>query len=197
MFPAAIRSEDALLANEAAMIWERTPAPTLNAMLGLLSAPPPGSNGATHTPVPHATNLSPETCARPNHQHLCARNERLTRNYRTVDPKNLNSFFHKTLTAVATFCCSGGASAEPSTGACVGNRGAARSWPEKRRESVPWYLSSGCSFRPCSTKGVVTCQLYRRDMVAWDRAIDRPTGMTVAEADDLCRAEGYRQAEEG
>ncbi|WP_380053956.1 hypothetical protein ACFE33_12505 [Falsihalocynthiibacter sp. SS001] len=40
--------------------------------------------------------------------------------------------------------------------------------------------------------GFVTCQLYRRDLVVWDRAIGRPEGMTVEVADNVCRAEGER-----
>ncbi|WP_171207471.1 MULTISPECIES: hypothetical protein [unclassified Ruegeria] len=44
-----------------------------------------------------------------------------------------------------------------------------------------------------TSKGVVTCQLYRLDRVDWDRAIDFPaTKMTVPEADQICRDEGLR-----
>ncbi|THH38542.1 hypothetical protein E4Z66_02945 [Aliishimia ponticola] len=42
-------------------------------------------------------------------------------------------------------------------------------------------------------QGVVTCQLYTDEIVAWDRAIDRPSKMSVTEADDICRAEGQRR----
>ncbi len=43
-------------------------------------------------------------------------------------------------------------------------------------------------------KGVVTCQLYTKNRVLWDRAIDFPaTKMSVAEADNVCREEGLRQ----
>ncbi len=42
--------------------------------------------------------------------------------------------------------------------------------------------------------GPVTCQLYTAEIVAWDRAIDRPERMSVAEADAICQAEGRRQA---
>jgi type IV pilus biogenesis protein CpaD/CtpE len=42
-------------------------------------------------------------------------------------------------------------------------------------------------------KGIVTCQLYTREIVVWDRAIDRPAKMGVQEADAICRAEGERQ----
>ena len=61
---------------------------------------------------------------------------------------------------------------------------------------------SGCSIDPQSyettpvklktAKGVVTCQLYTKERVLWDRAIDRPDNMTVREADNICRAEGER-----
>ena len=40
--------------------------------------------------------------------------------------------------------------------------------------------------------GLVTCQLYTRDRVLWDRSIGRPEGMTVEVADNVCRAEGQR-----
>jgi hypothetical protein len=42
-------------------------------------------------------------------------------------------------------------------------------------------------------KGVVTCQLYTREMVIWDRSIDRPARMSVQEADAICQAEGRRE----
>lgn len=42
-------------------------------------------------------------------------------------------------------------------------------------------------------QGVVTCQLYSPEIVAWDRAIDRPDTMSYPEADEVCRAEGLRQ----
>lgn len=67
-------------------------------------------------------------------------------------------------------------------------------------------LLAGCSFDPRAHEtapvevrtadGVVTCQLYRRDLVTWDRAIDHPVGMSVRAADEVCRAEGYRLKEE-
>ncbi len=42
-------------------------------------------------------------------------------------------------------------------------------------------------------KGAVTCQLYTRNTVIWDRAIDFPaTKMSVAEADAYCKQEGQR-----
>lgn len=44
-----------------------------------------------------------------------------------------------------------------------------------------------------TTNGVVTCQLYTKDLVVWDRAIDRPASMSVQEADSVCRAEGERR----
>ncbi|MEX0348632.1 MAG: hypothetical protein AB3N15_04335 [Paracoccaceae bacterium] len=44
-----------------------------------------------------------------------------------------------------------------------------------------------------SAKGIVTCQLYSKDLVVWDRAIDRPNNMGVQEADDICREEGRRE----
>ncbi|MEO9821681.1 MAG: hypothetical protein ABJQ34_10620 [Paracoccaceae bacterium] len=43
-----------------------------------------------------------------------------------------------------------------------------------------------------TAKGVVTCQLYTKERVIWDRSIDRPHSMTVKEADDICLAEGLR-----
>ncbi|WP_325168758.1 hypothetical protein [Paracoccus caeni] len=44
-----------------------------------------------------------------------------------------------------------------------------------------------------SPQGPVTCQLYTKNMLDWDRSTDRPNGMSVTEADNLCRAEGRRQ----
>lgn len=45
-----------------------------------------------------------------------------------------------------------------------------------------------------TSKGVVTCQLYRQDRVNWDRAIDFPaTKMSVPEADAYCQQEGQRR----
>ncbi len=43
-----------------------------------------------------------------------------------------------------------------------------------------------------SAKGTVTCQLYTKRIVRWDRSIDRPATMSVKEADDICMAEGLR-----
>lgn len=45
--------------------------------------------------------------------------------------------------------------------------------------------------------GIVTCQLYTRELVVWDRAIDRPEGMSVSTADAICVDEGQRRAEPG
>lgn len=42
--------------------------------------------------------------------------------------------------------------------------------------------------------GVVTCQLYTRDLVIWDRAIDRPDSMSVSTADAICVNEGQRRS---
>jgi len=42
--------------------------------------------------------------------------------------------------------------------------------------------------------GVVTCQLYTRDLVVWDRAIDRPETMTVSTADAICVNEGQQRS---
>lgn len=44
-----------------------------------------------------------------------------------------------------------------------------------------------------TAKGPVTCQLYTRERVIWDRAIEWPRSMTFEEADGICRAEGLRQ----
>ncbi|MEL7013596.1 MAG: hypothetical protein AAFO72_09980 [Pseudomonadota bacterium] len=67
--------------------------------------------------------------------------------------------------------------------------------------------AAGCTLDPrnfetepvevATSKGVVLCQLYTKETVVWDRAIDRPDGMSVQEADDICRAEGARQSEAG
>lgn len=44
-----------------------------------------------------------------------------------------------------------------------------------------------------TAKGPVTCQLYTKRLVLWDRSIDRPDAMGVQEADNICRAEGKRE----
>jgi hypothetical protein len=44
-----------------------------------------------------------------------------------------------------------------------------------------------------TNKGVVTCQLYTKDEVLWDRAVDFPKSMTVLAADKVCVAEGHKQ----
>lgn len=44
-----------------------------------------------------------------------------------------------------------------------------------------------------TAQGPVVCQLYTRNRLDWDRAISRPEGMTVEQADTICRNEGIRQ----
>lgn len=68
-------------------------------------------------------------------------------------------------------------------------------------------LLAGCSLDPASyetapvtlqsAKGPVVCQLYSKEIVEWDRSIDRPARMSVKEADDICYAEGLRQKRGG
>ena len=41
-----------------------------------------------------------------------------------------------------------------------------------------------------TSEGPVTCQLYRTNMVVWDRAIDRPDTMSVETGDNLCKQAG-------
>lgn len=41
--------------------------------------------------------------------------------------------------------------------------------------------------------GPVTCQLYTKERVIWDRSIARPNSMDVETADNICRAEGTRE----
>ncbi|MBY6055304.1 hypothetical protein KUV26_02500 [Leisingera daeponensis] len=48
-----------------------------------------------------------------------------------------------------------------------------------------------------TSSGIVTCQLYTRDRVLWDRSIDRPGSMSVADADAICKQEGQRQKDGG
>ena len=43
-------------------------------------------------------------------------------------------------------------------------------------------------------RGIVTCQLYTRERVIWDRSIHRPETMSVEAADDVCVSEGKRLA---
>lgn len=44
-----------------------------------------------------------------------------------------------------------------------------------------------------TAQGVVTCQLYQKNLVVWDRAIDRPASMSVKDGDAICKAEGQRR----
>ena len=44
--------------------------------------------------------------------------------------------------------------------------------------------------------GLVTCQLYTKDRVLFDKAIDIPEGMAVEVANNLCRTEGERSLSE-
>lgn len=48
-----------------------------------------------------------------------------------------------------------------------------------------------------TAEGAVTCQLYTKRMLDWDRAISRPATMSVEAADEVCREEGRRQQAEG
>ncbi|TRW98646.1 hypothetical protein FNJ84_03560 [Paracoccus sp. M683] len=41
--------------------------------------------------------------------------------------------------------------------------------------------------------GPVTCQLYTKERVIWDRAIARPNNMDVKTADNICLQEGQRE----
>ena len=42
-------------------------------------------------------------------------------------------------------------------------------------------------------QGDVTCQLYTKRQILWDRATHVPHGMTIAQGDTICRREGERQ----
>lgn len=64
-----------------------------------------------------------------------------------------------------------------SLSACVGS--------PRQYETTPVEIST--------PKGNVTCQLYTREQVIWDRAIARPNNMSTTEADNYCIAEGRRQ----
>ena len=44
-----------------------------------------------------------------------------------------------------------------------------------------------------SAKGPVTCQLYTKEMLTWDRAIGHSGSMSVEEADAICKAKGAEQ----
>jgi PBP1b-binding outer membrane lipoprotein LpoB len=69
------------------------------------------------------------------------------------------------------------------------------------------FVLSGCSINPvdyetdpvqvASPKGTVTCQLYKKDQVVWDRAISVPAGMSVTAGDNICKEEGLRLKAEG
>jgi hypothetical protein len=42
-------------------------------------------------------------------------------------------------------------------------------------------------------QGTVTCQLYTKKIVDWDRAIEHPANMSVESADAICHNEGVRR----
>ena len=42
-------------------------------------------------------------------------------------------------------------------------------------------------------QGIVTCQLYTKRQVLWNRAVQIPKGMTIKQGDEICRQEGKRQ----
>jgi hypothetical protein len=44
-----------------------------------------------------------------------------------------------------------------------------------------------------TAQGPVTCQLYSPEIVKWDRAINRPDTMSVAEGDAVCQEAGQKQ----
>lgn len=68
-------------------------------------------------------------------------------------------------------------------------------------------FAAGCSLDPRNyetdpvtvetAQGPVVCQLYTPRTVAWDRAIDRPASMSVADADQICLQEGQRLKDGG
>ncbi len=55
----------------------------------------------------------------------------------------------------------------------------------ERYESTPVVLETA--------QGPVTCQLYTKEIVSWDRSIDRPAAMSVKAADALCLEEGNKR----
>ncbi len=48
-----------------------------------------------------------------------------------------------------------------------------------------------------TAQGTVTCQLYTKERVLWDEAIDVPAHMPISRGDQICREEGYRWKNEG
>ncbi len=57
--------------------------------------------------------------------------------------------------------------------------------PSSSYESTPVQVQSA--------QGVVTCQLYTKEVVLWDRATRKPAEMTEQAADQVCKAEGQRR----
>ncbi len=62
---------------------------------------------------------------------------------------------------------------------------AACSLDPKQYESTPVTVDT--------PQGQVVCQLYTKDIVSWDRSIDRPDNMSVKTADAYCLQEGQKQ----
>lgn len=64
------------------------------------------------------------------------------------------------------------------------------------------FISSGCTdpayfetppVEVETTRGSVTCQLYWPEETTWDQAVLAPPGMSIPEADQICRNEGLRR----
>ncbi len=61
--------------------------------------------------------------------------------------------------------------------------------PSQSYESAPVQVQT--------SQGVVTCQLYTKDIVLWDRALSHPTEISAQAADQVCTDEGKRRKNAG
>ena len=68
----------------------------------------------------------------------------------------------------------------------------------KDYETEPVTIPVPKEYVPVTGKdATITCQLYTKDRVRWDRATSYPEKLTHKHADNACLNEGYRQRDGG
>ena len=78
--------------------------------------------------------------------------------------------------------------------ACTGFR------PQDRETPINWveFDAKGKLIRSAEGRpGAIGCQDYDNRYVLWDRSVDRPAGMSVADADAVCRSKEQTAFETG
>ncbi len=72
--------------------------------------------------------------------------------------------------------------------------------PQDRETPINWveFDSNGQLIRSVEGRpGAIGCQDYDQRYVLWDRSVDRPDGMSVADADAVCRSKEQTKFETG